>query len=992
MLPFEALLGGAEAPERSLLICFEASLPFFERLLLGRLSSHGEGAVAVIVDAADYAQSFADASAVTRVGVDYTFAGANLPGPRAAFHAKLYLTLGKTGAQLIAASANLTATGVRSNLEVVDRLTLTADGAGDRAAFAEYAELIDHLPILTPSLSRDALRALKRTADAVRQLLSATDGPSMADDNGPRLLHSAARPLLEQLRALVPADEVTEIVAISPFYDGGSRAILALASAYPGASLRVIKDRLATGDIDGRALIPLGKRVRVERLDSVSRSARRLHAKVVAFMGPRTSWLVTGSANLTAAAWLKSASSGGNLEAIVVRSRTVGRSRSSGTSAEAVGAMRLLGSLKTSVIAHARLQFEPPEETAPDSVDHPIPIRSLGAMAGRLEIECGAGEWEPSDGIVDLHLASRDTSAVTQAQVVRRTAEAVTLVSDGVSPAVESLLLGDAAVLGTITCVAADGVAASGRGWLDKPEYLRLSADARRSRHALAVMAQQMFVQDVHLHRVAEWLLHTATALAATLASLGDSVGASCADAPGTGPKDIDVHAGNSGPESTGTPDLSAPGQDSDSPVPFEDFDFALGDDLLHGDTDDAALPGGAQAPFGHGMSRVDAYLRGAVRIVDALFRRRDGGDPGDSIRRPDPTQGGSAEGHSDETEDGTPDRSSTAEADRLLRASASDVARAIDHVLRVRPTPEMAARAVATLEVLLAYLYRLALHAKLWQSAAAPDCLAELRRAWQRTWSVDGWEQGSCSAWTVRIWSNPALSGVLDDAWAEGDRVARLMALAAASAALDDSHEGGRVPTGILVGLHVVTGGSISDLALAAHVRIHTESLAAQSGQLLTPEAVYRSLRPASLSDTKGAAVVGPWIAIVRALQAGRGVRPLLRDTLVALENVADPATRAVAKAAATQIQHGRAVAGVYRVQDALCCGECGVRIAGRLAQAIGRPEARVHACESCGALLVPVAWADPVCGALLAAADRLQISDATFRTAAVAMPLVTA
>ena len=993
MLPFEALLGGTEAAERSLLLCFEASLPFFERVLLGRLSSHGEGAVAVIVDAADYAQSFADARAVTRIGIDYTFAGVTLPGPRAAFHAKLYLTLGKTGAQLIVASANLTSTGARSNLEVVDRLTLTSAGTGDRGAFTSYAELIDDLPVLAPGLRPDALSALKRAAKAVRSLLSTEESSGVAEDALPRLLHSAARPLLEQLRALVPAQEVTEIVAVSPFYDAGSRAILALAAAYPEASLRIIKDRLATGDIDGRALLPLGKRVRVDRLDSVSRESRRLHAKVLALLGPRTSWLVTGSANLTAAAWLRSARSGGNLEAVTVRSCTVGRSHSSGTSADAVGAMRLLATLKTSVIAHARLQFDPPEESTQDSVEHSIPIRSVAAMAGRLEIECDAGVWESRDGSVDLHLASRDTSAVTQARITRRTGGAVTLVADGGSAAVESLLLGDAAVLATLTCTAADGVASSGRSWMDKPEYLRLSADARRSRHALAMMAQQMFVQDVHLHRVAEWLLHTATALAATLASLGGSVDDGGSETSGPTPEENRAHGGGaSGAPAAANLGAGAPIDDSDSPVVFDDFDVAFSDEMLHGDADDAALPGGAQPLLGNGMSRVDAYLRGAVRIVDALFRSRHGGDELDSVRRPDPTRAGAANGRVEETDDDAPDRGSTAEADHLLRASASDVARAIDHVLRIRPTAEMATRAVATIEVLLAYLYRLALHAKLWRSAAAPDCLAELRRAWQRTWSVDGWEQGNCSAWTIRIWSDPTLRSALDVAWAEGDRVARLMALAAASAALDDSLEGGGVPIGTLVGLHVVAGGTLSDLALAAHVRIHAESLAAQSGQLLTLDTVYAALRPVSLSDTKGAAVVRPWIAIVRALQARRSGRAVVKETVAALDNVTDPTTRAVAKAAAQQMQHGRAVAGVDRVQNALCCGECGVRIAGRLAQVIGRPEARIHTCESCGALLVPVAWTDPVCASLLDVAGSLEISDATVRTAAGAVPVVTA
>jgi len=977
MLSFEALLNGVEAPERSLLICFETSLPFFERAFLGPLSSHGEGALAVIVDAADYAQSFADASAVTGVGVDYTFAGVSLPGPSAAFHPKLYLTLGNFGAQLIVASANLTPTGARSNLEVIDRLSLTAAGTGDRAAFAVYAELIEDLPTLAPALSGDARVALKRAAAAVRRLLRSAEDSLPAVDKGPVLLHSATHPLLEQLRSLVPAKEVTEIIAVSPFYDSGSRAILALAAAYPEASLRIIKDRLATGDIDGRALMSLGKRVRVERLDSVNRSARRLHAKVIALTGPRTGWIVTGSANLTAAAWLRSARDGGNLEAVVVRASTVRADSSSGSPADSVGTSRLIRSLKTSVIAHASLRFELTEENEATFVEHSIPVRAVAAVAGRLEIECGGGPWMPSGGNADLLLASRDSSAVTRARITRSADDTITLDADTTTPAVESLLLGDAAVLATLTCTAADGLAASGRAWVDKPEYLRLSANARRNRHALALMAQQMFVQDVHLHRVAEWLLHTATALAATLASLGGAHGETGAEAPDANTQNDPAGGGTAGTRTVEDLDGGAPPPDDDYPVAFEDFDVAFGDDFLHGDADDAPLPGGAQPSFGHGMNRVDAYLRGAVRIVDALFRRPDVADHAGIVRHPDPTRAGADEGGGSVNHDDMPDRSSTAEADRLLRASATDVGHAIDHVLRVRPTPEMAARAVATLEVLLAYLYRLTLHARLWNGAAASDCLAELRRAWQRTWSVDGWEQGSCSGWTVRIWADPTLRCVLNLAWAEGDRVARLMALAAASAALDESHEGGIVPTGTLVGLRVVAGGTVADSAVAAHVRVHAESLAAQSGQLLTADAVYAALRPALLGETKGAAVVRPWLAIVRALQAGRGGHALLRETIAALADAADPATRIVGAAAGRQLQNGRAVTGVYRMHDSLCCGACGVRIAWTRAQAIARPEVRVHACESCSALLVPVAWADPVCASLLDTTGWLDSTD---------------
>jgi hypothetical protein len=945
MLSFEAeFLSSELLAERSLLLCFEASLPYFERALLPGLQRAGAGAVTLLVDHRDLAQSHADLAAVTRVGVDYTIRGIRLPGSHAASHAKLYLLLGRRGARLLVASANLTPSGARTNLEVIDRLALGVDGSGDRAGFTSYLELLAALPRLDITLPPDACRALARASASLRDWLAA-DGA--AHDGEPELLHSAERPLLPQLTERVPADEVSEIVALSPFYDGASRAVLELAAAYPRAQFTLVKDAVAQGDLNGAALARLGDRVTVERLDAVDGRPRRLHAKALMLFGPRRAWLLVGSANLTAPAWLAAAAQGGNLEAVTLRQARTRRGRSA---RETLGIDRLLMPLQRFRIAHAALIYLPKSEPE-GKPDGAITIYTAIAEPGILVLRCATGEWVDKSRSLVAYLASQDYTASVEAHLRSKDEDEIVVDIPCAKAEVESLALSELAVVVTLEAMGESGVRWVGRAWLEKPDYLRLSADGRTRRHALAIMSRHLLVPDVHLHHVAEWLLLTATSLVAELSALALRPGGG----DGNGDARLDLTTGPDGPEHP--PDGRPPAHDDDIALDFgawEEMEVEL---------DDEPLPGG-RGPGTGGFARVDAYLRGTSRLIGVIFEHDLLRASAAAVAHRSDSVGAAAtqvhEAHAATLPEASPD------ADRLLSASAEDMGRAIARVLRIAPAPDTVDRVADTLDILLAYLFRLELHARLWESPAAATCAQVRHKAWNSVWSVEGWERAQCAGWMVRAWADPKNSDAVRQRFADADRAARIAALLAAGAAMDGS--GHPVPASLVVGISLTT--QTHDLTVAGplgpRLRRHAHALAAPAPALLAPEGILGALKPASLADTSGAAVARPWLPVAAAL--ARPLRERERQ-IAALRSHADLEVRRLAERCLQQIKHDRSITDVVHRRSGAACGECEISLSRVKLQRLAQPGGGPQHCEACGALLVPIAWTDPVCASLLEA-----------------------
>jgi hypothetical protein len=978
----------ATAPERSLLLTFEANLAFVERRLLADLQRTGAGAVTLIVDHASNQQSFADASALTRVGVDYAIHSVRLPGPSAACHAKLYLLLRPDRARLLVASANLTSCGFVRNLEVVDRLDLEADGTGDREGFTTYLEILHALPRLAPGLGA-AKRSLDRAAAEIQAMLARARGAGGAGTptGGPKLLHTGSAPLLEQIKALVPADEVREIIAISPFFDRESSAILALAAAYPRARLRVLKDAEAQGDLNGEALVPLGDRVKVEVIKEADGRARRLHAKAVMFRGTRRAWLVAGSANLTAPAWLRSAADGGNLEAVTLRAATAGRGD---IAAERIGITGLLEILTTRVIPHVALVQSPVTllEAGPPALE----ILSAVVEPGAVTLCCTPGPWATVDARLTLMLASRDEAAAIPAAFVRGAAQVVLVRASLGEPVAETLALNDAAVLVSLESRRPDGTRVTGRAWLEKPDFIRLAATDRARRHALALMTERILVSDTHLYHVAEWLLGATAAMEADLRAIGESgiadtgAGGGVSGLNHSNSEEARVRGGGAVGAGRGSAGGDTPGAPTGAPAPWdanwEEEDSEVGPvDIDPGFLADDSDPDGGHESgrSGHGstrrLGRLDSYLRSTTRLVDRLFQQGVGAPalpPRRGTGQPDQDLDPSDDKWDSATAGEWPNASG--DADRLLADSAENAGRAVAHAIRVVPTPASVARVCDTLEVLGAYLFRLELQARHWESAAVATCVQARQRAATRVWSVDGWERGLCRAWMVRAMVYPGAEEAVALAWRDQDRVARLLALEAAGAALG----AGSAPAGIIAGIEAVTRErAVLYGPIGPRLRLHAETLSHNSGGRITTERVLEALTPASpavigavngsgaVARTAGAAVVVPWLPLVPVLQAReRGVTAGALDQIVA-----EAGLQGTAASVARQILRVRRLAGLTQSSGLPSCGFCHVSFSTARAQELGQPGLQLLACENCGALLIPVAWHDPLVRGLLTA-----------------------
>lgn len=163
------------------------------------------------------------------------------------------------------------------------------------------------------SLANLDRRLPKTIANELKEIANILNGwiGDSAFQAGPHFIHSIEEPLLQQLLQLIPSSGVDEIVAVSPFFDEDSRAILKLAESYPKAFVRIIKASDA-GSLSGHPLVRLKDRLIVDEFSAADdRKDRRLHAKVLIFRGSGREWLISGSANLTRAALLSAAKSGG---------------------------------------------------------------------------------------------------------------------------------------------------------------------------------------------------------------------------------------------------------------------------------------------------------------------------------------------------------------------------------------------------------------------------------------------------------------------------------------------------------------------------------------------------------------------------------------------------------------------------------------------------------------------------------------------------------
>ncbi|MEU8112783.1 hypothetical protein [Micromonospora sp. NPDC048947] len=283
---------------RELLVTgYTLDLGFLERFAVPTARALG----ARITVLADAGQAVHDPVDVRRAGRAYQHGHAVC---RRAFHPKLAVLLGDDDVWVAVGSGNPTASGWGHNGEV----WLTARsglGRGPRLLH-DVADWLVDLPTVVAVPSWIAL-TLREVAGRMRPVEVDEDWSQV------RVVGNLRGSLLGRL----PTDAVAELRLAAPFYDPQAAAVRALVDRMKPHAVRVAVQP-AFGRFEGGALLRATEPA-VEREFRVLAAGPALHGKVVEWTTPAgVTHGLTGSANITAAALLRSTEHGGNCELAVL--------------------------------------------------------------------------------------------------------------------------------------------------------------------------------------------------------------------------------------------------------------------------------------------------------------------------------------------------------------------------------------------------------------------------------------------------------------------------------------------------------------------------------------------------------------------------------------------------------------------------------------------------------------------------------------------------
>ncbi|MEU0546747.1 hypothetical protein [Micromonospora sp. NPDC005979] len=217
-----------------------------------------------------------------------------------AFHPKLVVIASETDAVVAIGSGNATPSGWHHNAEVWT--LLRGEGQTVPQLFHDLAAWLRRLPaaVWVENLGRERL-------DRVAALLTAR--PAEQASGQPVLVTTAVRPIVEQLP--VPKTPVVSLAVAAPFFDAPAEALSRLLDRFGPDELHLLVTRDVQCDPD--ALARVVKRSPTSVV-ATPKSSRYHHAKIVEWRTGDQSWALTGSANCSVAALVKTMATGGNCE------------------------------------------------------------------------------------------------------------------------------------------------------------------------------------------------------------------------------------------------------------------------------------------------------------------------------------------------------------------------------------------------------------------------------------------------------------------------------------------------------------------------------------------------------------------------------------------------------------------------------------------------------------------------------------------------------
>lgn len=301
--------GGYEA---SLITTYNATLPFYEEVILRKLAGAGCRHNVILMDRTQCAISWeSEATRPRLAGHAYTLLPIGAPG---AFHPKLCILVGPKRAAILIGSHNLTLSGFGYNRELTNWIEVAGpkDAQGCALLADAWQMARNWIEMEREKSHAEMLNAALAISNFVSPLIAYTKPPS----NAFALMHGpSALPLLDQVAERIPAG-VRRIGVIGAFFDKELAFISELARRWPEAELVVGIDPESV-QMSGTPTDNIARYVDIREL--WSNSSGYLHAKAIYFDGGvNGSGFVSGSANPSRPAWIGDASSC-NAEAVLLR-------------------------------------------------------------------------------------------------------------------------------------------------------------------------------------------------------------------------------------------------------------------------------------------------------------------------------------------------------------------------------------------------------------------------------------------------------------------------------------------------------------------------------------------------------------------------------------------------------------------------------------------------------------------------------------------------
>jgi HKD family nuclease len=889
----------AKTPSRSLIMTYCASLPFFERDILPHLQRAGDGHVTVLLDDSQYDASFSDF--VTGAGTRYRFHPVRLPHKSANFHPKLFLLMNGNNADLLIGSANLTPSGFRANAEIMDQLTLSEASQEDAPAIAQYVAMLRLLPSLDRRLPNPVLTQLEKFASDLERL----GAQQASTSTGPWFLHSVGEALLPQVSRLILPPDIRHIIAISPFFDEKSLAVLKLAETYDKANIRLIKS--AEPDLlNGEALVSLGRRIAVEEWCTLSDGQqRRLHAKVLVLRSRTDEWVISGSANLTRSAWLSSAMSTnapGNVEAVIVRRFALGSTK------------RLLKSINTQAIDYRSLRRA---AAVPSTSDANPGFVIIDAQLCDLEITI----------LLELHNGAPDTARfrVFLEQRGRRVAAIPVARHNGTHVCLSVGVLSqkldrESPIAATVEMHMRGQQPVRMRMWVAVPATLAFNSSQRNVRAAARDVCRRVFLQDEAAGVIAD-------AITRFLTDLGglahDQASHRAHDQKQEVVEDVDRQLSKS--------------------------EFIITDDAL----------GALHACH----ARTAQALTGLAALLEKLLVAADELDsveaPADDIE--ESRTGNEEEGtRNDGVNEGKGDRKKKVKRaeetlDQLNAAFRETVSEALRQDISERAVPFVLNLPSAAIAYML-------LHAQVRRRLEldhSHTVTHDVREILREAFSINGMSLGGCYGWLVRAWaSEPCRAQLSAMLQADGTRN-DLLAFAAAGLAF-----GGRlqdndvVARGILAGLHLVASRAPSE-QIGADLQQRLDAIAQSSAGTLTTEELQSILMSFDPQKLNIIPLVRRWtkMAMIDEVNADPA---RVSGEIAELQRV-DPKLWDAYSLIRKRLKPGLAQASA--TDNVIKCEVCRMKQPASTAQRLSASSGDYVTCDNCRRILIPLQTDDGLC-----------------------------